>query len=148
MVLEGQLGLVLREEQSGTYGVQVESDVQRLPKPEYQLSIDFSCAPERTEELVKLAMAEVARLRFDGPSPKHVADTREAMLRKWETDSQENGFILDQVAGSLEYGDNPRAYLDLPVLYRQLSVATLQDAARAYLDTRNYVRITLFPEKR
>ena len=98
MVLEGQLGLVLREEQSGTYGVQVTSDTQRLPKPEYQIAIDFSCAPERTEELVKTAFAEIARLRFDGPTPKHVADTREAMLRQWETDSQENRYLLDKIA--------------------------------------------------
>jgi zinc protease len=148
MVLEGQLGLVLREEQSGTYGVQVESDTQRLPKPEYQISIDFSCAPERTEELVKLAMAEIAKLRFDGPSAKHVADTREAMLRTWETDSQQNSFVLRRIADSLQFGDNVKEFQDLPTLYRRLSVEILRDAARAYLDTGNYVRVTLLPEKK
>jgi len=147
MVLEGQLGLVLREEQSGTYGVQVESDTQRLPRPEYRVAIDFGCAPERIDELVKLALNEVARLRFDGPSAKHVADTREALLRKWETDSQENAYVLDRLVDSLMHGSNPRAYLDLPALYRQLSVETLQQAARTYLDTGNYVRVTLYPEK-
>lgn len=148
MVLEGQLGLVLREEQSGTYGVQVESDTQRLPKPEYQISIDFSCAPERTEELVKLALAEIAKLRFDGPSAKHVADTREAMLRAWETDSQQNSFVLSRIADSLQFGDHVKEFQDLPALYRRLSVEILRDAARTYLDTGNYVRVTLLPEKK
>jgi zinc protease len=147
MVLEGQLGLVLREEQSGTYGVQVESSADRLPTPQFELSVDFGCAPERSDELVKLAVSEMTRFRFDGPTAKHVADTREAMLRKWETDSQENGFILDQIAASLQFGDNPRAYLDLPSQFRMLTPEMLQRAAQLYLDPRNYVRVTLYPEK-
>jgi len=148
MVLEGQLGLVLREEQSGTYGVQVTSDVQRLPKPEYQIAIDFSCAPERTEELVKTTFAEIARLRFDGPTSKHVADIREAMLRQWETDSQENAYLLDKISDGLEFGDDIAGYLQAPGLFRSLSPQTVVDAARQYLDTTRYVRVTLFPEKK
>ncbi len=148
MVLEGQLGLVLREEQSGTYGVQVRSDVERLPRPEYEIGIDFSCAPERTDELVKTLFAEISRLRFDGPTAKHVADVREALLRQWETDSQENGYLLGKVADSLQFGEDPAAYLQAPVLFRSLTPEKVTDAARRYLDTSRYVRVTLFPEKK
>jgi predicted Zn-dependent peptidase len=36
----------------------------------------------------------------------------------------------------------------LPDLYRSLDVATVQRAARQYLNVNNYVEVTLFPEKK
>jgi zinc protease len=147
MVLEGQLGLVLREEQSGTYGVEVNTETQRFPTPEYQMSVDFSCDPARADALVKTALVEIGKLRLDGPSEKYVGDTRQALLRQWETNSQDNAFLLDQVADSLKFGDDVRAVADEPNIYRELTAATLRDAARQYLDTNNYVRVTLMPEK-
>jgi zinc protease len=147
-VLEGQLGLVLREEQSGTYGVQVNTETQRFPTPEYQISVDFGCDPARTDALVKTALGEVGKLRLDGPSSNYVADTRQALLRQWETNRQENLFLLDEVADSLEFGDDVRGIEDVPRLYRDLTAEVVRDAARQYLDTNNYVRVTLLPEKK
>jgi zinc protease len=147
MVLEGQLGASLREEQSGTYGVKVSPVAQRVPNPEYLVSIDFACAPERTESLVKSLFDEIARLRIDGPSAGHVSDVREALLREHETNVRDNVYLADQIVQRYEEGADVRSLTETPALYAALSAAALRDAARTYLDTKNYVRVTLVPGK-
>jgi zinc protease len=147
LVLEGQLGAALREDQSGTYGVKVTTLNQKVPTPQYSLSIDFSCAPERTEELVRRLFLEIARLRMDSLSESYVTDTREALMREYETSSKENRYLVEQISRSYQYSEDVRGILQIPAIDKRLSASMIQDAARLYLDTRNYVRVTLFPEK-
>jgi zinc protease len=147
-ILEGQLGAVLREDQSGTYGVKVTTASDKVPKPTYAVSIDFSCAPERTEDLVKRLFLEIARMRMDELSDTYLRGVREAMVREFETNSHENRWAVAQITDAYENGDDVRDALREPALNRTLTPAMIQDAARMYLDTRNYVRVTLVPEKK
>jgi len=147
-ILEGQLGAVLREDQSGTYGVRVTTAADKVPKSSYALSIDFSCAPQRTEELVKRLFLEIARMRTDELSEPYVRGVREALVREYETDSHENRWAVARITDAYENGDDVRDALKEPPLNRTLTPAMIQEAARTYLDTRNYVRVTLLPEKK
>ena len=147
-ILEGQLGAVLREDQSGTYGVKVTTASDKVPRPTYAISIDFSCAPERTEELVKRLFAEIARMRMDELSETYLRGVREAMVREFETNSHENRWAVARITDAYESGDDVRDALREPALNRTLTPAMIQEVARMYLDTRNYVRVTLLPEKK
>jgi zinc protease len=142
------LGAVLREDQSGTYGVKVTTASDKVPTPAYALSIDFSCAPERTEDLVKRLFLEISRMRMDELSESYIRGVREALVREFETDSHENRWAVARITDAYENGDDVREALAEPVVNRTLSAAMIQEAARMYLDTRNYVRVTLVPEKK
>jgi len=148
MMLEGRLGQVLREDQSGTYGVQVTSESQKIPDSEYQVAIDFTCAPERLEELVRMVFDEIARFRADGPTVSEVGDIGRALMREYETNSRENRYVVSDLVSRIELGEDLRGILQTPDLYRRLSTSDIRDAARAYLDPANYVRVTLVPEKK
>jgi zinc protease len=148
MMLEGRLGQVLRVDQSGTYGVQVTPRSQRVPDAEYQVAIDFTCAPERTEELVRMVLDEIARFRANGPATAEVEDIRRALLREYETNSRENRYMVSEIVSRIEAGEDVRGIQQTPDLYKRLSSGLIQDAARAYLDPANYVRVTLIPEKK
>jgi zinc protease len=147
-ILEGQLGAVLREDQSGTYGVRVTTASDKVPKSAYALSIDFSCAPERTEDLVKRLFLEISRMRMEELSESYLRGVREALGREFETDSHENRWAVARITDAYENGDDVREALREPAVNRTLTPAMIQEAARLYLDTRNYVRVTLVPEKR
>ena len=47
-----------------------------------------------------------------------------------------------------EYGEDVKEVFDRRPFYDELTVRTLRDAARAYLDTNRYVQVTLLPETR
>ena len=81
----------------------------------YAMNIGFGCAPERTDELVKEALAEVERLRTDGPTEQQVMDVREKLLRDFETNSKQNGYWTTQLSLKYQYGEAPDSLFALPI---------------------------------
>ena len=59
----------------------------------------------------------------------------------------ENGFLLTQISGKYQYGEDVAGIWEAPDMYRKLDAASIQQAAKTYLNTNNYVRVTLVPEK-
>lgn len=146
LVLEGQLGSVLREDQSGTYGVKVTADSEKVPVPAYDLSIDFACEPARVEDLVSRVFGEIDRLKMNDLSEYYLRTVRDALQREYETDSRENRYVVERIAEAAENGEDLAGIAREPAIFRGITGPAIQVAARRYLDTRNYVRITLLPE--
>jgi len=147
-VMENRLRDVLREELGGTYSVNVSPGYTKVPKAEYTLEIDFGCAPDRTDGLVKHVFDEIAKMKAGGPTADQVNAVRETLLRDFETNSTDNGYLLTNIAIRYEYGENLKDFFTIPDLYRALTPASIQEAAKTYFNTGNYVKVTLFPAKK
>ena len=52
---------------------------------------------------MKTVFQEIERLKTGGPTEKQAADVREAMLRDFETNVKQNGYLLGQISGKYEY---------------------------------------------
>ena len=76
-----------------------------------------------------------------------MSDAREALLREHESDLAQNDRLAAEISERYELSEDIEDFFDLPAEYRKLTAAAVQDAARSYLDTGNYVRVTLYPEK-
>ena len=57
------------------------------------------------------------------------------------------GWLLTQLYLKYQLGQDPRELLDFQKSLEPLTPQVVQEAARAYLDTGHYVRVTLYPEK-
>jgi len=145
-VLQIRLRESLREDLGGTYSVSASAGYSKFPREEYTFSIDFGSNPDRTEELVKSVFKEIDLLKTKGPSDKQVADVKETLLRDLETNSKQNGFLLLNIYSRYQQSEDLATLFGLADYYNKLTAATIQEAARTYLDTNNYVRVTLFPE--
>ncbi|MEO6238179.1 MAG: hypothetical protein ABIQ52_14370, partial [Vicinamibacterales bacterium] len=66
--------------------------------------------------------------------------------REYEQDSQDNAYFLNDVARRYANGDVAGAG-SLPDQIAALSGTAIQQAAQAYLNTGNYVKVTLVPAK-
>jgi zinc protease len=146
-VLDIQLREALREQLGGTYGVQVSGDAERDPRPQYSVSIAFGSAPERAEALTNALFAQLDSLAARGPSAQTLAKVKEAQLRARETNLEQNGYWLSQLV-FFDQNDWPLA--EIPAadkLIATLDAKLVQDAARKYLNGKNYVRVVLVPEK-
>jgi zinc protease len=146
-VLQTRLRETLREELGGTYSVSVGASYDKIPREEYSVTIQFGSAPDRTEALVTRVFDEIAKLKADGPTDKQVSDVREQLLRVYETSMRQNGYLMSQIAFKYELGEPPATILEPPQHYRALTPAIVQAAAKEYLNTSRYVKVTLFPEK-
>jgi zinc protease len=147
-VLQTRLLEKMREDLGSTYSITASPGYQKVPKPEYTISIQFGCDPKRTEDLIKLVFQEVEQFKTNGPTEKQVNDEKEALGRDFETNSKQNNYLLNQIALRYQLGENPAALWNLPELYKKLDAATIQKAARTYLNTNAFLKVTLFPEKK
>jgi zinc protease len=147
-VLENRLREKLREDLGGTYSVSVGPSYSKLPRSEYSLSIAFGSNPDRTEELVKTVYSEIELLKSAGPTDKQVADVKETLLREYESNQKQNGYLLGQIANRYELSEDLTSLFALQDYYNKLTPAIVQEAATKYLDSKNRVEVTLFPEKK
>jgi zinc protease len=138
----------IREELGGTYTISASQSSERIPRPEYSVSIAFGCDPARTDMLVKRVFAEIESLRNTGPTDSQVADVKAALQRDFENRKQQVNFLVTQILSAYESNEDPARLWEYPSEVGKLDGAAIQQAARTYLNVNNYVRITLLPEKR
>jgi zinc protease len=144
--LEGDLQRVLREDLGGTYGVSVRAQFEKEPQQRYTVAINFACDPARTQELVKALFNSIERFRSSGPTAGQVVDERSALSRDIETNSRDNGYLVNQLVFKYEYNENVADVFGMRTYYDELTPMAIREAARTYLDTSRFVKVTLMPE--
>jgi len=148
LLLQSRLFDTIRQELGGTYSITVDPDVDKFPRPQYSVRIEWTCDPTRTAMLVQRVFDEIAFVRTAPIAPDQMGRIREALTREFERSSQENGYLLNQIARRYEDGESAdiAAVVNQPALIAALTADAIQRAGQAYLDTRNYVKVTLMPE--
>ncbi|HZM61269.1 MAG TPA: insulinase family protein [Vicinamibacterales bacterium] len=143
--LAGNLQRTLREDLGGTYGVSVVPRFAKRPVSDYRITITFACDPARTDALVKTTFQVIEDFKRNGPGLGQVADTRATLVRELETNLANNSYLLNRILFKYEYGEDVRDIFNMRPFYDQVSVPSLRDAARQYLDTNRYVEVVLVP---
>ena len=145
LVLQSRLSDAIRQELGGTYSITATPDTEKFPRPEYRVRIEWTCDPARTAALVQRVFDEIEFVRSTPLSTGQVTRIREALKRDFETDSQDNGYLLDQIAQRYEDGEGAGVALSLPDQIAALTGEAVQQAAKTYLNGENYVKVTLMP---
>ena len=138
----------LREKLGGTYSPSISGACGRTPRQEYQVRISYPSAPDNVEMLTQAVFAIADTLKIKGPSEADVIKVREQILRSREVEVKQNAYWINNIMGREQAGEDIGG-LGAPYdeMVRKLSVATIQAAARQYLNTSNYARFLLLPEK-
>jgi predicted Zn-dependent peptidase len=78
-----------------------------------------------------------------------MAVIRESLLRDLERNSQDNGYLLNEIARRYKNGDtaNLAAISNAADRIKMLTAAELNEAAQTYLNTGRYVKVILRPER-
>jgi zinc protease len=134
----------LREELGGTYSVGVSPSLVRQPREQYSVSIRFGSDPKLADSLVRVIFAEIDSLQAQGPKPADLAKVKESFARSRETALKENGWWLGQLMQAAREGD-PAAPPIEPFL-ATITVESVREAAKRYLDRSRFVRVTLLPQ--
>ena len=145
-VLDIRLREAVREDASGTYGVQVEANVSHYPDQEYNVQILFSCDPERVDELTQIVFREIEKLQNTPPEDIYITKVRETQKRSFEQNLQDNTFWMNAIEAAYLNGLDPSLILQYNKLVDSLNAQDIQRAAAAALNMKNYVKIVLYPE--
>ncbi|MBA3560459.1 MAG: insulinase family protein [Gemmatimonadaceae bacterium] len=145
-VLRIRLREVLREDLGGVYGVSVGGQPSFEPRQEYSFSIGFGASPDRMDSLRAAVFAVIDSLKSFGPTAQDLEKVRETQRRGEETSRKENGFWLSTLISADRFGEDPHTLLNGEAMRATLSAEMIREAARKYLNTANYVQVTLLPE--
>lgn len=137
---------VLREDRGATYGVNVAASLTARPRPLYDLTIEFGCAPENADALVAGVFDEIKSLRKRGVPPAVTQKIQETQRRANEVALNENDEWLGRLEAAYTLGFDPRQILDRDRLIRRINPALIRDTARRYLTLDRYVLGVLSPE--
>jgi zinc protease len=146
MVLDWMLDGLLREDLGGTYSVRASPSYEKVPVESYTFAIQFGCDPKRADELVKKVFEQVEALKRNGPDQEMIADIREQLIRDFETNTQQNSYLLSQILLWYQYSEDLGTFFGLRDYYKTLNARIVWDAARTYLNLDNYAKVILLPE--
>lgn len=147
-ILNIKLIEVIREKESGVYGIGAQATYNKIPAPRYTVSIGYGTGPERVEELATKTLAVLEEIKKNGATQvdidKFKAETRRAM----EVKVRENGFWQSQLVDAYTNSEDPKKVLDWAKGLDKVTVESTKAAANKYLSGTNLVKVVLLPEKK
>jgi zinc protease len=147
-VLQIRLRDRLREQLGGTYSVGVSANPTPYPRERYAIAVGFGSAPGRVDELTRATFAEIDSLKKYGPTKADIEKVKEIELRERESAMRENASWLSLLSSYVHNGWELRDILAYGESVRNLKASDIRDAARKYLDEKNYVSVSLYPAER
>ncbi|THC46872.1 pitrilysin family protein [Massilia sp. Mn16-1_5] len=139
---------VLREQLSLIYGGSASAQLGRIPYGNYTLSVTLPTGPESVDKVLKATFDEFERLKRDGPSAGDLAKVKQNWIQNHRKALRENGYWLGRIQAALIDETDPADILTHEQRVNALSAGEVQEAARRYLNTENYVQVVLYPEKK
>jgi len=146
-LLQIRLREVIREDMSGSYGVRVSGNLVTYPETYFETSIEFGCEPGREESLARAVLEQIEWLEAAPVPETYLTKLRE----NWRSDQEEglrnNRFWLNRIVNFSMEGralDGISATAEVPAL---LTGERMQELAKKYFDTGNYVKAYLMPKE-
>ncbi len=145
-IIELRLLERLREAEGQVYTPQVHANYNKLPENQYELLINFNCAPQNAEGLIKATIEEIDKLKNAGIAADDLDKFKAESLKSYEVQKQTNSFWLANIAAALRKGDDMNEILTYPEAISKLDAATLKQAANDYLSGKDLVKFILKPQ--
>ena len=145
--LDIELREVVREKESGTYGIYISPSVRLYPEQKYTLTLGFGCAPKNVDHLVKSVFGVFEKFRKEGPDALTLKKVKETFIRTRQSDSRENSFWIDKIIGTQFEGSKIRTQSEYDAAVNSITKAKIKKVAKKYLTLDHYVLGVLKPQK-
>ena len=136
----------LREDLSGTYSINAYGSYMHFPFTRYRITFQFGSDPERVKELTTEIFTQIDSLKNFGTTTEYLQKVQEIQLREYETNLKRNSFWLSNLEYKYYHGESVEDILTYKDLVNHLTLEKIQQAAKKYINTNNYVRVVLYPE--
>lgn len=114
----------IREEEGGSYGVQVGTDLSQSPTPLFSLEINFDCNPDKTDALVKIVHAELARVQTENIPANMLEDIKQSILKNHQEQIKQNNYWMSVLTSYVRDNEEPT---DNEILKNTLNNITAKD---------------------
>jgi zinc protease len=136
----------VREQEGGTYGVNVGGNLSKYPLERYNLRIVFDTDPDKKAALTGIIYAEIDSFVAVGPSQVNLDKVKEFMLKKHKEDVKENGYWNGLISEYLTTGVDMSK--DYEQVVNSLTINDIRTFAAALFGQGNRVEVTMINQKK
>jgi len=137
----------LRENLGGIYTGGMYGTLSKNPYNSYSFGIALPCGPENVDKLIKAAHVEIEKIKNNGPTLADLNKVKETWKQQYQVNIKDNAFWSKQLLAGIETGATGDELVSYEKRVEALSVNDVKEAAKKYLDMKNYVEMVLNPEK-
>ena len=147
-ILTTRLTESIREDKSSVYYIGAQPGYNKVPIPEYDMTIYYGTAPEKLKELKESVFATIRDLIENGPKQDEVDKAREKIKRERESNLRENGYWEASLKTYyLNRNGDFKSFGEFDGVVEGLSQESLKSAASRTFDFNNYISVALMPEE-
>ena len=148
-LLDIRLREVIREDKAGSYGVSVNAYTDGYPDRFYRVTVTFGCQPDRAEELADEVINQIKKLQTEPISDDYIEKLVETEIRSNENKTYDNNWWLNRINAELVFTYEPLWVTsdNGKTTASWITAESLQEVAKKFLNTENYVTVYLKPEK-
>ncbi len=136
----------LREQEGGVYSPYAGGSISIDPSPTYGFEVYFECSPDNLEKLYKITLAEIEKLRTEGPVNLDIEKVLAKKKLDLETNLKTNGYWLNKLSDKYLRNMDLKEILKEEDLLKQVTPANLKIAAQQFLKADNLIKVVMLPE--
>ena len=121
--------------------------VYRITTKDAEKGLKAIGAEASTDDLVTAAFAEIDKIKENGVSDEDLQKVKETQRRNREENLKQNRFWLNQISGYYYNKSELETFFEAESLTEGMNSSDLQEAAKKYINTENYVKVVLMPEE-
>lgn len=138
----------LREEEGGVYGTRASVSYSKLPKGRFNLTVAFGTAIEKYKSLIASTLDEISKIKKNGPSQTDLDKFKIELTRKLELELKENSYWLGEISYAYQNGETLRNPSEILKDLEKISVKSVQEVAKKYLNDKQLFKFILLPDGR
>ena len=135
----------VREDEGGTYGVDVSASIKDYPKGQTALQIVFETETEKAEHLNSIVHKEFKNITLEGPREEDYSKVKEFMSKRYQEQLQENNYWSSVISEYHKIGYN--AYSDYLKTLDAVAPSDIQKVANLLLDSNNSIEVIMIGVK-
>ncbi|MEM0577171.1 M16 family metallopeptidase [Flavobacterium polysaccharolyticum] len=136
----------IREEEGGSYGVNVGGSLDILPKPQFDLALTFDCNPEKQEKLMQIVWKEINDLKSKPLNSNDLEDIKKALLKNREESLKTNSFWIDILQNILLNQISFKNEAEYKKIISKMDQNTIQKLCKYIVDSSSSIEVIMNPE--
>jgi len=133
----------IREDEGGSYGVQVGSSLSKNPTPRFSLEVSFDCNPEKDSKLLQIVYEELNLIAKENVDAKNVSDIKQDLIKSNQQNIKSNSYWMNTIVDQLKSGDKFISSEAYEKLIQSITVKDIKEYANEVLPQANKVEVMM-----
>jgi zinc protease len=137
----------IREEMGSSYSPGVTGGFDRTPIGRYRLQFSVECGPENVQRVVEAITRMTDEITAKGVTDSELNKAKESFKNRYREVVKTNEYWLQRLSERSLYGTDLKTVNEYEKRVNALMTAEIMKAANDYLNSKNYIKLVLYPEK-